>query len=83
VKGELGDLSARAIRQADGAEADDAMMAQNAAKGPGGKGVRKDQRAMMDVYGRRGDRQAAATPVDPEVARVVGLVLGSPEFQRK
>jgi uncharacterized protein (DUF1800 family) len=83
VKGELGDLSVKAIRQADGADTEDAMMAPTALKGPGGKGIRKDERAMRDVYGRRGDRQAAGTPVDPEVARVVGLVLGSPEFQRR
>ncbi len=83
VKGELGDLSAKAIRQADGADTEDAMMAQDSPKGPGGKGARKDQRAMMEAYGRRGDRQAAGSPIDPEMARVVGLVLGSPEFQRR
>ncbi|HEV8484845.1 MAG TPA: DUF1800 domain-containing protein [Blastocatellia bacterium] len=83
VKGELGDLSAKAIRQADGVDGGDSMMASDSPKGAGGKGARKDQRAMMEVYGRRGDRQAAGTPVDPEVARVVGLVLGSPEFQRR
>ena len=83
VKGELGDLSAKSIRQADGADTEDSMMSQDSPKGLGGKGARKDQRAMMEAYGRRGERQAAASPIDPEMARVVGLVLGSPEFQRR
>jgi uncharacterized protein (DUF1800 family) len=84
VKGELGDLSAPAIRRTDGEEDADSMMAsERPLKGAGGKGLRQDQRAIMDVYGRRGTRQANASPVDPDVARVVGLVLGSPEFQRR
>jgi hypothetical protein len=83
VKGELGDLSAKEIRRTDGVESDEMMMSSDNLKGPGGKGVRKDQRAVRDVYGRRGDRQAAAAPVDPDLAKVVGLVLGSPEFQRR
>jgi uncharacterized protein (DUF1800 family) len=83
VKGELGDVSAAAIRRTDGEDGEDAIMSEKPLKGAGGKGVRKDQRATMDVYGRRGDRQAAASPVDPDVARVIGLVLGSPEFQRR
>src|SRR6185503_292086 len=41
-KGELADLSVRAIRQADGADTEDSMMSQNSPKGPGGKGIRKD-----------------------------------------
>jgi uncharacterized protein (DUF1800 family) len=83
VKGELGDLSAKEIMRTDGVESDEMMMSSDNLKGPGGKGVRKDQRAVRDVYGRRGDRQAAAAPVDPDLAKVVGLVLGSPEFQRR
>jgi uncharacterized protein (DUF1800 family) len=83
VKGELGDVSAPAIRRTDGIDGEDAMMAESPLKSKGGKGVRQDQRAVSDVYGRRGNRQAAASPVDPEVARVIGLVLGSPEFQRR
>jgi len=83
VKGELGDLSAKAIRRTDGVENEELMMTQDSLKGPGGKGARQDQRALRDVYGRRGDRQAAASPVDPDLARVIGLVLGSPEFQRR
>ena len=83
VKGELGDLSAKEIRRTDGVESDEMMMPPDNLKGPGGKGVRKDQRAVRDVYGRRGDRQAAAAPVDPDLAKVIGLVLGSPEFQRR
>jgi uncharacterized protein (DUF1800 family) len=82
VKGELGDLSA--IRRAEGDAGSDAMMADLPRPAlAGNRAARQDQRAISDVWGRRGDRQAAVAQVDPEIAKVFGLVLGSPEFQRR
>ena len=80
VKGELGDLSATSIQQADGVETGDTMAAEAVR---GGRALRRDQRATDQVWGRRGDRQASASRVDSELAKVIGLVLGSPEFQRR
>jgi uncharacterized protein (DUF1800 family) len=81
VKGELGDLGDRSIRLADGEETGETMEAP--ARGKGSRGTGRDRRATMDGWGRRGDRWTAASPVDPELAKVIGLVLGSPEFQRR
>jgi uncharacterized protein (DUF1800 family) len=83
VTGELGNLSDKSIRLADGEEVSEEMAAPEETKGKGSKGARRAQRAMADIYGRRGERQAGASPVDPEMAKVIGLVLGSPEFQRR
>jgi uncharacterized protein (DUF1800 family) len=44
-----------------------------------GRGARRAERYGLLSFGRI----PPATPVDPEVAKVFGLVLGSPEFQRR
>ena len=50
--------------------------------GPGNRPERGERRA--ERYGFiNQSRIPPATPVDPEVAKVFGLVLGSPEFQRR
>jgi uncharacterized protein (DUF1800 family) len=50
--------------------------------GPGNRGERGERRAERYGFLNQG-RIPTATPVDPEVAKVFGLVLGSPEFQRR
>ena len=49
--------------------------------GPRDRGERGERRA--ERYGFLNQRVPPAPPVDPEVAKVFGLVLGSPEFQRR
>jgi uncharacterized protein (DUF1800 family) len=91
VKGELGDVSK--IPNSAGASmetldsdltADDSMPFPQKGKAAKGDAVSKAERGGMR-YERMMGMQARTrqTPVDPDVAKVFGLVLGSPEFQRK
>ncbi|HEX8184479.1 MAG TPA: DUF1800 domain-containing protein, partial [Blastocatellia bacterium] len=90
VKGELDDSSRAAMKRDGGMEdsesllADDSMGARPRARG--------DKVSKYDDPGRRARKlglgynasaQTAAASGDPEIAKVFGLVLGSPEFQRR
>ncbi|OGG52106.1 MAG: hypothetical protein A3F84_19845 [Candidatus Handelsmanbacteria bacterium RIFCSPLOWO2_12_FULL_64_10] len=76
--GEEGDLNRRPVAEDLAMEGGDGMM-------------NSDEERMQDRAARRGwmrgwggARQAAASPpTDPEAARVFGLALGLPEFQRR
>ena len=87
VKGELGDVSkiptvAGAAKQRDEMVADDATI-QGKAKKSGDALTKAERKA--DVANRRfGNAPTIAqVAVDPELAKVFGLVLGSPEFPRR
>jgi uncharacterized protein (DUF1800 family) len=92
VKGELGDTSK--IPNSAGASsmqmmendltADDSTSLPQKGKAAKGDAVSKAEKGLLR-YERMTGRQTARTqaPVDPEIAKVFGLVLGSPEFQRK
>ncbi|HKY04973.1 MAG TPA: DUF1800 domain-containing protein [Blastocatellia bacterium] len=83
VKGELGSARANALATGDSAAVNDSMSADNARLNRKGQYVERKGR------GRRGDRfdigggPAAQAATDSELAQVFGLVLGSPEFQRR
>ncbi len=80
VKGELDRAAANRGEAMDGG----AMTAPvGLPLGPGARdrGARGERRA--ERYGFLNQRIPPAPPVDPEVAKVFGLVLGSPEFQRR
>ena len=90
VKGELGDVSK--IPNSAGASmgamdsdltADDSMSLPQKGKAAKGDAVSKAERGGMRYERMMGIRAKAQTPVDPDIAKVFGLVLGSPEFQRK
>lgn len=79
VKGELDQASQNAAMRNGDEAYSDAMMAENPRQNgqPGGRLAR--------LYGREGRmaNQPKMSPDELEVAKVFGLVLGSPEFQRR
>jgi len=79
VKGELDQASQNAAMRNSDENYDDAMMAESPRQNgqPGGRLAR--------LYGREGRmaNQPTMSPDELEVAKVFGLVLGSPEFQRR
>ncbi|MFP5261415.1 MAG: DUF1800 domain-containing protein [Blastocatellia bacterium] len=89
VTGEL-DGSSRGAMKRDGIGEDDSLLADDSA---GARRLPKgDKAAKYDAAGGKTRKmglaygagaQAAASSTDPEVARAFGLVLGSPEFQRR
>jgi uncharacterized protein (DUF1800 family) len=94
VKGELGDESkiptiagASANRGVDADEMmnDDGAPNQRKRAIGGGDQVSKAERNLIGFERRMGMQSPtiAHTPVDPQLAKVFGLVLGSPEFQRR
>lgn len=92
VKGELGDASkipssagAATMQMAENdLTVDDSNMAPQKGKAAKGDAVSKAEKGLQR-YDRMVARQGTGKqpPVDPEIAKVFGLVLGSPEFQRK
>ncbi|MEW6126074.1 MAG: DUF1800 domain-containing protein [Acidobacteriota bacterium] len=89
VKGELGD-EAKIPTIAGAAKADEMMNDPNANPRPrqalgGGDQVSRAERNLLGFERRMGIQSPtiAQTPVDPTFAKVFGLVLGSPEFQRR
>ncbi len=89
VKGELGELPKIATgEEADAADGDTMMMEdapiRRPAKGgkgfPGARAEKRDERYGWSITGARRLDQTAN---DPQLAKVFGLVLGSPEFQRR
>ncbi|MBI3649474.1 MAG: DUF1800 domain-containing protein [Acidobacteria bacterium] len=90
VKGELGDVSkipnAAGTTMAESHEAmiaDDEAMRNRQGKAAKGDAISKAERGGMRYERMMGIQARTQAPVDPEVAKVFGLVLGSPEFQRK
>jgi uncharacterized protein (DUF1800 family) len=93
VKGELGDASkipnsagASSMQTMDSdLTADDSMSLPQKGKAAKGDAVSKAEKGLMRYERMTGGRQTTRTQpsVDPEIAKVFGLVLGSPEFQRK
>ena len=97
VKGELGDPAripasagnAKDVMSAEMTVEQDVLPGEaRRNKQAGGDAVRKAERQAANYERRFGNgaalaRAQAAQVVAPEVAKVVGLVLGSPEFQRK
>lgn len=93
VKGELGDESkipaiagASTNAAMDSQEMnDDGTPLQRKRAVGGGDQVSKAERNLIGVERRLGLQSPtiAQTPVDPQLAKVFGLVLGSPEFQRR
>jgi uncharacterized protein (DUF1800 family) len=94
VKGELGDeskiptiagASAKAAMDADEMMNDDAPSVQRKRNISGGDQVSKAERNLLGFERRMGMQSPTITrtPVDPQLAKVFGLVLGSPEFQRR
>ena len=94
VKGELGDPakipasvgSTREMMSAEmTVEEEAAPVASRRQKPAGGDAVSKAERQAANYERRFGNRTnlPRAQAIDPEVARVIGLVLGSPEFQRR
>jgi hypothetical protein len=89
VKGELGDVS-KIPNSAGGSMAamsnemsnEEAMQNQKG-KPVKGDAVSKAERGIYRYERRMGVQMSPQKPVDPEIAKVFGLVLGSPEFQRK
>ncbi len=86
VKGELGDVS-KIPTVAGAAMPGEEMMADDSAparKAKGGDALTKADRKAENAYRRFGGGPTIAqAKVDPELAKVFGLVLGSPEFQRR
>lgn len=76
VKGELAEVSGGEIGSGDAMGSDDAMIA------PATKGTRREERGLRRWENQNGAEPVEA-PVDPRIAQVFGLVLGSPEFQRR
>jgi uncharacterized protein (DUF1800 family) len=90
VKGELGDVSkipnsAGGSREAMTNEMtnDDETMQNRRGKAAKGDAVSKAENGILRYERRAGLQARAQAPVDPQIARVFGLVLGSPEFQRR
>ncbi|HXG66887.1 MAG TPA: DUF1800 family protein, partial [Blastocatellia bacterium] len=84
VKGELGAAPQIAANREDGSN--DAMMAGDAPEGRPlrAKGQNGARRAERMGWGIQGNNPLPPPPaVDAEIAKVFGLVLGSPEFQRR
>lgn len=77
VKGELGEMNA-AMRAA-GVDQDDAMMTDERPR-PGIQGGRDRRQA---YFGQQAPSPVRMSAADLEIAKVFGLVLGSPEFQRR
>jgi uncharacterized protein (DUF1800 family) len=80
VKGELDKTAVNRGETMDGTEMS-APVGLPFGPGPRDRGARGERRA--ERYGFLNQRIPPAPPVDPEVAKVFGLVLGSPEFQRR
>jgi hypothetical protein len=94
VRGELGDeskipsiagASANAQMDAEEMMQDDDAPVQRKKAVAGGDQVSKAERSLIGFERRMGIQSPtiAHTPVDPQLAKVFGLVLGSPEFQRR
>ncbi|MEW6210722.1 MAG: DUF1800 domain-containing protein [Acidobacteriota bacterium] len=77
VKGDLGETNPS--MRAAGVEGD-AMMADERPR-PGPQGGRPERR--LELYGQQIPPPVAMSAADLEIAKVFGLVLGSPEFQRR
>ena len=89
VAGELNN-SSRAAMNRDGMDEDDSLLAddsmQTRQRAKGDKVAKYNdpgRRAGKLGLGRDPGMQAAVASNDPEIAKVFGLVLGSPEFQRR
>jgi uncharacterized protein (DUF1800 family) len=89
VAGEL-DNSSRAAMNRDSMDGDDSLLAgdsMEARQRSGGDKVAKyndpGRKARKLGLGYDAGMQATVTSNDPEIAKVFGLVLGSPEFQRR
>ncbi|HEX5736571.1 MAG TPA: DUF1800 domain-containing protein [Blastocatellia bacterium] len=77
-----GELDKAAVNQSE-AMNDGQMIAEGGLPSRPGRGAGRGERR-AERYGFLNlGRIPPATPVDPEVAKVFGLVLGSPEFQRR
>jgi uncharacterized protein (DUF1800 family) len=89
VKGELGDVSkipnsaGSAMQAMNDEMTDDDAMQDRKGKAAKGDAVSKAERGGMRYERMMGMQARAQAPVDPQVAKVFGLVLGSPEFQRR
>lgn len=79
VKGELGEMNT-AMRAA-GVDQGDAMMTDDQRPRPGFQGGRPDRR--QEYFGQQAPPPVVMSAADLEIAKVFGLVLGSPEFQRR
>ncbi len=75
VKGELGEISA-AMRAADQG---DAMMTDERPR----SGLQGGPNRRQEFFGQQAPPPVAMSAADLEIAKVFGLVLGSPEFQRR
>jgi uncharacterized protein (DUF1800 family) len=83
VKGELSDSSRAAVKPAGAEDLGDAMTSAEAIPArPAGKAARQDRRALRD-WGVVDNVRAPLPPMNPQIATTFGLVLGSPEFQRR
>lgn len=83
VKGQLGEVPQIATNREDRPASDDAMMAGGTPegsplRGKGNNGIRRAERMGWGIQGN-----VPSPSIDPEIAKVFGLVLGSPEFQRR
>jgi uncharacterized protein (DUF1800 family) len=78
VRGELGETT-----PPDDSITGDSMMSRDGSGfRPAQKSARQETRAIRQ-WDNRNPQVAAPPPVDPEIAKVFGLVLGSPDFQRR
>jgi uncharacterized protein (DUF1800 family) len=83
VKGELGNTQA-ATAGSDAMDSGDAMVAGSPAQNRRGGNAGRGRRAQLAGLNNGGlVEQAQLSPAEAETAKVFGLVLGSPEFQRK
>ena len=76
-----GELERAAVNRSDAIDGGEMTAPVGLPSGPGNRGERGERRAAR--YGFLNQRIPPAPPVDPDVAKVFGLVLGSPEFQRR
>jgi uncharacterized protein (DUF1800 family) len=77
-----GELDKTAINSGDGMDGGGLTADGGLPSRPGDRNARGERRAARYGFLNQG-RIPPAPPVDPEVAKVFGLVLGSPEFQRR
>jgi uncharacterized protein (DUF1800 family) len=77
-----GELDKNAINRADAMDGGEMIADIGLPSRPGDRTGRGERRAARYGFLNQG-RIPPAPPVDPEVAKVFGLVLGSPEFQRR